>query len=340
MSLISDNHQQKKLEKYAINIKTKYIVGKKILERNTDNTHNDDIKQGIRFLKEYYLKKELVHTEKEFDTRIEYTFISKEEEDKDYTCPNCGAKGKVKEFTDGCPYCNTYYNIDYIDKDLGSKYHYDRVLRSNKYRIITLIIDIIISLIISLIYIKSTSRTFNNIDIIKVIIYGIILSLILYYFFYIIDAYVILGPIKRFKDRENQKQKEFWERTKIDKKKFFNNFNYEIRKYYYNKDNIIDYDLLDYIEFNDYIKNDLCYVNVTVEVRLVYYENNKIYSKIVKDKFTLVKHDKGVVDLKGGVNLIKCPGCGSSIDVTKGKCEYCGTEIKYLQEWIMVNKEQ
>lgn len=48
MSLISDKSHVKKLKENNINIKTKYIVGNRILERNTDNSHNDDIDNGIR----------------------------------------------------------------------------------------------------------------------------------------------------------------------------------------------------------------------------------------------------------------------------------------------------
>lgn len=161
---------------------------------------------------------------------------------------------KLKEFVDGCPYCGTYYNIDYTDKDLGGKYHYDRVLRKKTYRVITAIIDLVISLILSFIFIKYTSRTFNSYDISKIFIYGTILSLILYYLFYIMDAYVILGPIKRFKDKQNKKQMEFWDRTKIDKKTFFNNLNYEVGKKYYLKEDIIDYDILDYLDFKEFRK--------------------------------------------------------------------------------------
>lgn len=335
MALISDNYQQKKLDKFNINIKTKYIVDKNIYERNTNGIVNDNINKGVRFLKEYYINNKLVHKEKEFDTRIEYTYIIDNNSNEEYKCPNCGIKLKQKEFINGCPYCGTIYNIDYKEKDLGSKYHYDRVLRNNKYRIITLIIDIIISMILSFIFIYSTSRTFNIYDIIKIVIYGIILSLILYYFFYTLDAYIIIGPIKRIKDRQNKEQEEFWNRTKIDKRTFFNNFNYEISKYYYSKDNIIDFDILDYIEFNDYNKNSIFYVDVKCEIRIVYYENNKIYSKIVNDNYVMKKYEDSIIELKDGINLIKCSNCGASIDVTKGRCEYCNTDIKYIQEWIL-----
>ena len=338
MSLISDSFHKKKLKDYGINIKTKYFVGNKVYERNTDDSINDDITSGIRCEKDYYIGKRLVHKETEFDSRIEYTFISNEIENKEYKCPNCGMQSKIKDFVDGCPYCRTNYNIDYIDKDLGSKYHYDRVLRNNSYRIITGIIDLIISTIICFLFIKYTSRTFNVVDISKVFIYALILSMILYYFFYILDAYVILGPIKRYKDRQNQKQMDFWDRTKIDKKSFFNNFNYEVRKYYYSKDSIIDFDVLDYIEFNDFTKKDVQYINVQAEVRIVYYDNGKIKSKIIKENYLFKKNPNEKLQLKDGVNLIKCYNCGSSIDATKGVCSYCHTEIKYLQEWILENK--
>ena len=338
MPLISDNYQIKKLDKYKINIKTKYIVGNDLLERNTDNTKNDDIKNGIRCKKEYYLNNNLTHTEDLFDSRIEYTFISKDVENKDYTCPNCGMHSKLKNFIDGCPYCQTYYNIDYTNKDLGSKYHYDQVLRSNTYRVITGIVDIIISLILSYIFIKTTSRTFNGFDISKIFIYGLILSLILYYFFYIIDAYIVLSPIRNYKEKENQKQEEFWESTKIDKKKFYNNLNYELRKYYYSKDNIIDYDIIDYLSFNNFTKNNQEYIKITAEVRVVYYKNNKITSRIIKDTYLLKHHTDNIQSLKEGENIIKCHNCGASIDITQEECSYCHTKTKYLQEWTLITK--
>lgn len=335
MSLISDNFHKTKLKRYNINIKTKYIVGNKILERNTDNSHNDDIKNGIRCEKQYLLNNKLIHNEKLFDSRIEYSFISQSMENEDYSCPNCGMKSKLKDFTNGCPYCRTYYNIDYTDKDLGGKYHYDIVLRKPTYRIVTAIIDLIMSLIISFIFIKISSRTFNSYDISKIFIYGTILSLILYYFFYIIDAYIVLSPIKKYKDKQNQKQIDFWNRTKIDKKTFFNNLNYEIGKKYYSNNNVIDYDIIDYLSFEEFNKDKKLYVKVKAYVRIVYFDNNKIYPKLINDTYILRKNENENIELKDGANIIKCYNCGASIDITKEKCEYCNSEIKYFQNWII-----
>ncbi len=339
MPLISDISQKNKLKKYNINIKTKYIVGNSILERNTDDSHNDDIASGIRCEKEYYLKGKQLHSEKKFDSRIEYTFISQKEENTNYKCPNCGMESKLKDFIDGCPYCGTYYNIDYTDKDMGGKYHYDRVLRNTTYRLVTAVVDIIISLLLAYLFIKATSRTFNSYDISKIFIYGGILSLILYYLFYIIDGYIILGPIKTYKDNQNKKQREFWERTKIDKKVFYNNFNYEVRNMYYSKSDIVDYDVIDFDDFKEFKKDDTLYVKVKAYVRIVRFINNKFVSKFEDEEYTFKKNNEDTLKLKDGANIIKCHNCGASIDATKGSCEHCGTKIKYLQEWILVDSK-
>ena len=336
MSLISDKAHKDKLKKYNINIKTKYIVGDKILERNTNDTYNDDIVSGIRCEKQYFVFNKLMHTEKLFDSRIEYTFISNKYNEEMYKCPNCGWKSKNKDFANGCPYCRTYYNIDYIDKDLGSKYHYDLVLQSKVYRIITAVIDLLISLVIAFFYIKLSSRTFNSYDISKVFIYGIILALVLYYFFYIIDGYIVLGPIKIYKNKQNKKQIEFWQRTKIDKKTFFNNLNYELRNFYYANDDIVDYDILDFLSFEEYEKNGLLYVRVHANIRIVYYKNKKFVSKIINEAIVMQRNNIQLLEIKDGINLIKCSNCGAAVDATKEECSYCHSKMKSLREWVLV----
>lgn len=335
MPLISENLQNKKLKQNNINIKTKFIVDSNILEKNTDNSKNDEINKGIIIEKDYFINNVLAHKETTFDSRIEYTYLFKEK-DEDYNCPNCGLTSKVKDFVDGCPYCKTYYNLDYSSKDLGSKYHYDQILRNNTYRIVTAIVDVIISTLLSYIFIITTSRTFNSYDFSKVFIYGIIQSLILYYFFYLIDGYIILSPIKSYKNKENQKQKEFWKRTQINQSTFFNNLNYELRNKYYKENKIIDYDILDYLSFNEYTKNNELYIDIKLDIRLVKYENNKITSSYKIDTVTMKKTNYETLKLNEGVNIIKCHNCGASIDATAGKCNYCNTEIPYLQEWILI----
>lgn len=335
MSFIVDEIHKKQLNKYKINIETTYISENKLLVRNTNNSKNDDIINGIRIKKDYYLKDKLVHTETKFDSRINYTFISKDLLEKNFKCVNCGMSSDLNTFIDGCPYCGTNYNLEYNQKDLGSKYHYDLVLKSNLYRIITGIVDLVISILLAFLYIKNTSRTFNSYDISKVFIYGLILSLILYYVFYLLDAYVVLGPIRRYKEMENKKQEEFWNSTKIDKTVFFNNLNYEIKKKYYNTENIIDYDILDYDKFTNYEKDSKLHVKVKVYLRVVYYINGKIKAKYIQDEFTLVRHSEELENINPGTNMIRCTHCGSTLNVNDDACAYCGNKIKYYQEWIL-----
>ncbi len=334
MTFISDKFQNEKLDKYHINVKTKYVVGNNILERNTNGSINDDILNGVIQQKEYYLNDKLIHKETNFDTRMEYTFISKKNEEKNISCPNCGMTLPLKKINDGCPYCGTYYNLDYSDKELGGKHYYDYILKSNTYRVIVAIISLLISSFFSYLFVKNTSRTFNSIDIIKVFVYGTILAVILYYIFYTLDAYLILTPVKKYKQKLNQKQKNFWNRTKIDKKTFFNNLNYEIRKYYYQQEKIIDYDILDYISYEDYTKDDVMYVKVQADVRKILLVNNKIKVENKVETYTL-RRTKNTVKLTSGVNTMSCHKCGAPIDVTADKCEYCNSPIKYLQEWVL-----
>ena len=188
---------------------------------------------------------------------------------------------------------------------------------------------------LSYLFISGTSRTFNSYDIGKIFIYGFILSLVLYYFFYLIDAYFVLGPIRSYKNKLNNKQKEFWYNSKIDKTMFYNNLNYELRKYYYNNEDVIDYDILDYIDFNSYEVDGIKYVKVVCDVRIISYINNKIISKYERETYVMMHNSASTLELKDGVNFIRCHNCGASINVMDGRCEFCDTDINPLQEWVL-----
>ena len=223
MAFISETLQMRRLTESGVNIKTTYIVDGTLRYRSTDGTCQDDVHSGIRCRKEYFRQGKLLHTEKIFDSRMEYTYVSGMDEEAQHTCENCGFTGKVKEFVNGCPCCDAASNIDYADKELGSKHHYDLVLQSPVYRIVTGVVDYIISFLLCSLWIINTSRTFNGYDVGKIFIYSTILAMILYYFFYLCDAYAVLGPVRRYKEKQNRRQQEFWTGTGIDKKRFYNN---------------------------------------------------------------------------------------------------------------------
>ena len=130
MAFISETLQMRRLTESGVNIKTTYIVDGTLRYRSTDANLQDDVHSGIRCRKEYFRQGKLLHTEKIFDSRMEYTYVSGMDEEAQHTCENCGFTGKVKEFVNGCPCCDAASNIDYADKELGSKHHYDLVLQS------------------------------------------------------------------------------------------------------------------------------------------------------------------------------------------------------------------
>ena len=337
--MITEVSQEERLKKYSINIKTKYKSNDKILERNTDNSKNDNIINGIRLSKTYYQKGQVLKKENIFDSRILYTF---EFNDEVITCKNCGMQGKTSEFKDGCVYCQTYYNIDYTNKELGSKFYYDLIIRNRGYIIKTLIIDLLISFIISYLYIVSFSRTFYMFDFLKIIAGTFLIGLILFLIFYYLDAVILLPRIKKKKERENLKQQEFWKRLEklgIEKIKFFNNLNYDLKRLYYSDKYpfVLDYDIIDYNNFEEKFLDNKLFVTVNLDIRIVSIYKNKIKSKIENKTYLLqkVKIDK---EVNGSVNHIECSNCGASVNILEKKCSYCGSEYNYLQEWYLVKE--
>lgn len=340
--MITEKEHEKKLKELGINIKTKYKSFDKVLERNTDHSKVDSIPEGVCIEKDYYYKGTLIHKECVFDSRVMYSFVFANDGNM-VKCPNCGSVGEVYTFTDGCPYCGTYYNIDYDMKDLGSKYYYDLTMKGNMFVLVTLLVDLLVSFFLSLIFILYTGRTFTIFDMSKVIIGTVLIGAILFYFFYYLDAAIVLPFVRSKKERLNQKQRDFWERMNklgIDKKSFYNNLNYDLREYYYGNDNsnVIDYDILDYTSFCEKEEGEDFFVTVQLDIRIVRFLEGKIKSKVESKtyKFKKARIDK---ELKPGVNVIQCPHCGASMDVSKGICEYCSTKVNYLQEWYLVDTE-
>ena len=336
--MITDKNHKEKLTKNNVVINTRFKSNGKELEVSSDGNIFNDIKSGIVLEKKYILNGKLNYKINRFDPRISYTFISNKEMINNTNCPNCGAV--IEHNMDSCKYCGTYYNIEYDDKDLGSKHTYDSVIHSNKYVVITLIVDIVISAIIMFSYFYTHSRTFNGYDITKALVGTVILTGLLYYIFYILDAYIVLLPIKMYKQKQNKSQLLFWQTMTnkgIDRNKFYNNFNYELNKYYYvNDNNIIDYDIIDYLSYSEKIENGQSIITVSILIREVYLEMDKIKSREVTKEFRLRRNIKEGLEIKPGMNIRACAGCGASIDVTKDKCEYCGRENNYLQEWYII----
>lgn len=339
--MVTEQSQEKRLKEYGINIKTKYQVNDSIKERNTDHSLEDNIREGIILEKDYYRSGILLGKETVFDSRILYTYEFQGNDT--IVCQNCGMQGKVSEFQNGCPYCHSHYNLDFNHKELGNKYYYDLTVKDKSYLIKTFFIDFVFSFVVVFLYILKTSRTFYFFDVLKIVGGTILVSFLFFYVFYYLDAMILLPSIRRKKEKINEKQKEFFERMakmNITKSSFYNNLHYDIRNLYYSSKypDVIDYDIIDYNEYQDEVVDGTLFVTVNLDIRIVRFREGKITSKMENKTYRLkrVKKDK---ELEGVVNLIQCPQCGASVDATLGKCSYCGSKYNYLQEWYLVDED-
>ena len=334
--MVVEKAQDTRLKKLGLNIKTKYKVGDEVRERNSDDSLNQNVKDAIIIEKDYY-KGILLHKENIFDSRILYTYDF--DGDEKFTCKNCGMEGLMKDFEDECPYCHTNYNVEYQEKSMGSKNYYDYVIKDKSYVIKTCILDFIVSLIIVSFLVIPNSRTFYIFDILKVLGLTVVVSFILFFVFYYVDAFFLLPNLKRKKELSNKRQEEFWKKMEslgVEKTKFFNNIIYELREYYYSdkNPNVIDFDIIDYDEFNIIEKDNCLYVDVLFDIRVVEFINNKVVSNRSEISFKF-KRLKEFKELEKGTNHMPCPSCGSSIDARSSECSYCGRKINYLQEWYL-----
>ena len=340
MSYISERKHEKKLNEKGINIRTFYSDGNKLYQKNTDNSLNENLAKGVRVEKDYYVNNKLLKKTFGFDPRIEYTFINSAQIGEDFDCPNCRMITKVSESIESCPFCGSHFNLDYKNKDMGSKYHYDRILHSKKYILVTFIIDMVASFLLSYLYFIKTSRTYNIYDIMKTVGLGLAVALILFFVFYLIDGLVVLLPIKIKKDKINNNDKKVWkdlDEKKISYNTFYNNLNYELGKYYFdNTSSIIDYDIIDYYDFKLAEDASNLYLSFTMLLREVTYENNKLTVKTKERNVVVKKNNKPVTIIDDGeVHTINCHNCGASIDITSDKCNYCDTPNNYNQEWYL-----
>ncbi len=334
MSLITERNHEKRLKTNNIKVKTYYKVGDSILETMNDSI-NPDIVNGIRLGKKYYKDDLLIGEVNKFDSRIHYSYSSPSV-DKD-KCPNCGMEIRKDKYEDCCPFCRTSYNLDYIDKEVSNKESYDYIIHNNKYIWITLINDIIVSALLVYLYIASTSRTFNIYDISKIVVYTILVSTVLYFVFYTLDAYILLGPIKRYKESRNRDINNFWNSVGYDKVKFFNNLMYELEEYYFSNKSkdIIDFDIIDYNSFDKTNVDGKEGIIVNILIRFVTINGNAIKTNVEEKNCIFQKADITQKKQKDGVNIIDCRKCGASIDITKNECPYCRTKTNYLQEWYL-----
>ena len=347
--MIVERSQEQRLALRRVAITSTYMADGKKYIRSTDHSRNDNVQSAVLVEKIYYVGGTPLKRITGFDPRMQYTYLSASPEQKEVHCPNCGYPGSSREMADGCPACGAAFNVEYSDKELGAKYHYDQVVSGKGYKIRTLLIDVFVSFFLSFFVFRFTGRTFNIYDIGKVIIGTTILTLALYFVFFQLDAYLVSGAARREAEKRNQKQRAFWEmagQRGIGKKVFFNNLLYELRNLYYGGEpsfaDVIDFDVVDFLDFelqDGSSGNGEIRVRVHLLIREIRLDGGQITEKKENRTFVLERKQAPVRILAPGMNVIKCQNCGASVDVTASFCTYCGTAMQRYQEWSLVKRQ-
>ncbi len=350
MARVFESLHYKKLKREGIRIDSVYHCKDGDKTRSSDSSVSEDVRGGILLKKIYYQDGKLSFVKGGFDSRILYTFVSQDEDTRQMQCPNCGYTAAGRDFLDGCPYCGTNFNMTFEDMEAGAKRSYDQILHSTGYRAIVCLLSLILGMVISFLIIYNTSRIFNFVSWGRVIFYGLVLSVIAYLIFYFMDARVVPGPIARYKDRKNQQDRAFWQRSGIDQTRFYNNLQYELQRIYYSgegpdslDEDVVDFEIVDTEDFRQSRKGgkDLVsltlYVNETVcskEGRLSAQEKKR---QLQLERWSGDSRGQELDRLRGGANVILCHNCGSSLDVTQTQCPSCGTRINFYQQWYIAD---
>ena len=344
--MISDKvHEQRLLQKDAV-IVTDYFDRGTTKIRSSDHSKADDVESGVILAKKYYMGGKLLHQETEFNPGMLYSYIFPKLEDGRVQCPNCGGIGEDALFSDGCPYCGAFYNMEYQSELLGGRNQSDYVLAEKKSLLLPLILIMAVCTAAGIFFTMTTGRTTTIFDFGKGALIGGIIGCVIYLIY---SAWKYKADLTTKEMKKKHEQDIILQRFLKDLQEngltmgaFANNLNLGLRDYYFGSEaqetrNIIDFDVLDYRGQNLTRQDGKVYITTDVSIRLVSGENSgensgekgKVWSHEAVKRIRMRKSDRAETGQKGGLNIVKCPYCGASIDLTARRCSYCGTAFRY-----------
>jgi ribosomal protein L24E len=87
--------------------------------------------------------------------------------------------------------------------------------------------------------------------------------------------------------------------------------------------------VLDYRGQNLTRQDGKVYVSTDVSIRLVSEDKDMVWSDETVKRIRMKKSEQPGLVQKAGLNIVKCPFCGASIDLQAKRCSYCGTAFLY-----------
>lgn len=336
--MISDKVHEQRLQKKNAVIVTYYYDQGAVKIRSSDYSKAENVRSGVILAKKYYLDEKMLHQETEFNPSLLYSFVFPALEDGRVQCPNCGGVGEDALFSDGCPYCGAFYNMDYQTELPGSREHNDYVLQEKKSLLFPLVLIMAVCIAVGTFITATTGRTSTVFDYGKGALIGGIVGGVIYLLYSAGKnrAALTLEEISK-KNAQDIVLRRFLsdlQENGLTMATFFNNLNLGLRDYYFGSDsdetkNIIDFDVLDYRDQNLARQDGKVYVSTDVFIRLVSEDKGRIWSDETVKRIRMKKSEQSGIVQKAGVNIVKCPFCGSSIDLQAKRCSYCGTAFLY-----------
>ena len=328
-------------------VQTEYQDQGRLKIRRSDRKVEDDVVSGVILDKKYYLRQALRHQETEFNPGILYSFVFPTLDGGLVLCPNCGGVGEAKGFSDGCPYCGSYYNLEYDAEDRGSRSHSDYV-NYTKDRVLPMVLSILTCVAVVLLITLTSGRTLRPFDFIKGLAAGFLGGAALGFgWIYLRSKGGITDADRQKKARQEcelQQLKECLKAAGSSMSEYTNSLVYELEAYFYgdrqeNAD-VIDFDLLDYLSYS--VSDDVAaplQVDAKVLVRVVRFRSGRLRKEEQILSAALQRNESKHQHLKPGTNFRSCPNCGASLDITQTHCSFCGASIKNESPFLLIRMD-
>ncbi len=328
-----------RLERLGVVIQTEYHDRDGLKIRRSDGSVLDDVAGGVVLDKKYYLGQRLKHQETEFNPGVLYSFVFHEYEGGRVVCPNCGGVGKADLFTEGCPFCGSYYNLEYESKDLGSRAHADYV-RYGKRSALPILLSIVLCAAAALLITLLSGRTLRPMDAAKGLVVAVLVGAAVGLFWNYRKSRSEITP----EDREKKSRQESMLRTMRDRlaaagsslSEYTNALVAELETRFFGgapeTADVVDFDVLDYLEHAaaDDSPEQACF-ETEVLLRVIRCRKGEIRPEKSVYRVCLRKNAAAAAPLRPGANFRSCPNCGASLDLTETRCGYCGAPLAYVK---------
>ena len=122
---------------------------------------------------------------------------------------------------------------------------------------------------------------------------------------------------------------------------FINLLHAQLGEYYFGPDSapnrdVVDFDVLDYREqLVEKAPDRSGRISLLLDMRIVRDVGRDVVSEECVQKAVLRRQETCSAVVRSGTNILACPNCGASIDLSADKCAYCGTPTGWKSPLIL-----